>query len=146
MATRELTDEQRESLVGLMPFSEDARDEFTPDVFKKNVEEELWPVFILRPFTQAEKDKIAEVMEKVVKDPGGLDTKEIHEFTRAGIVGWRVVMNVNTGDDIEFEEDAKGSCSKKAFEKLPVATTNAIMKRENSISGLLGAEALGLSS
>lgn len=143
MARRELTEEQRQSLCGLMPFSADAVDEFTPELFSA-VDEELRPVFKLRPFTEGEKERVTDAMKRIVADPGKIDQKEIKDFARIALVGWDNVLDVATGDDIPFSADSRGACDKATFALLPSATVNAILKRVNTISGLLSAEALGL--
>jgi len=145
---RELTKEDRDALAGLLPFSAEARDEFTPEFFRV-VDEELRPVFLLRPFTQAEKDKVSDAMTKVLSQPDKVDTATITDFARWAVSGWSTVLDVATGEEIDFVE-AKAPvshevcCAKQAFEKLPRATINAILRRANQISGLLSAEALGL--
>lgn len=145
---REMSKEERDALAGLLPFSADSRDEFTPGLFDA-VPHYLRPVFMLRPYTQAEKDKVSDAMTKILTTPDKVDIAQITDFARWAVSGWRNVLDVATGDDVEFVE-AKAPvsqavcCSKEAFALLPRATINAILRRANQISGLLSAETLGL--
>lgn len=154
---RELTEEEREKLLGYFPFSIDATTEFTPEIYlqKENdvflIPDGYRPVFTLRPLDKVSYDKAAKIQleaglsykNDVAGHPSSGNTmlekqQGVRDIVRAGVVGWQDYIDIGTGKEIQF------ASTEDVFNKMPFAIVTEIFMHLLKISGLLPGERLGL--
>ena len=132
--------ETREKLDGLLPFSQDAIDKYTPALFE-DVDEKFRPVFHVRTFNRSEAEKV----KRAFKNIKATREEELIEFARRVTVNWENLIDMGTEEEIEYlaSEDGTGA-DKDTFKRLPTTTITQILKHASIISGLLDVEKLGL--
>jgi hypothetical protein len=141
MEKRILDEATRAKLAGLVPFSDDAKVEFTPAVFEnRGIDADLRPVFTLRGFRKTEKANT----RKLLKDLEKADETAFKEAARKCILAWRNLFDAGTGEEIAFEIDADGDLKREIYDRLPVTVVGQILFEIARISGLLDMDKLGL--
>lgn len=146
-------DEVKKQLIGLLPFDEEATDEYTPKPFEK-VPEEFRPVFSLRPLKPVEKERMSLYINKLSNMEGDEDrTKELsdlndkmNDIVRQCIMGVKNLYDLGTQKLIEYSADEKGGLSKDLWRKIPESVKTNIYYRVNGISGLFYSESVALRS
>ena len=139
MADRRLSEETRQQLLGLLPFSVGSTIEFTPERFG-GVEEEFRPGYTIRGFTQEESTKVKKLLRNV-KDA---NEEELNEYARMIVMGWKNIFDTGTFEEIEYKADPAGGCDKDLFKIFPDTTKGDILFYGVKISGLIDPEKLGL--
>ena len=140
MAEMRLTEEIREQMLGLVPFSADSTIEHTPDIFKKRkIPPKYTPIFTVRVFTKEEKLNAT----KVVKDS---KEEELRECVRKNTVKWENLYDAGNKNEIPFKEDLSGGADKAIFDSLPAIIVGDLLFFLVRISGLADFEKLGLKS
>ena len=149
-----MTSEERQELLGLLPFCSEAHLEYTPKPYlsKKTlpdgsevpaVPEELHPVFMIRSMTRKELDR----MKSQAKAKRLEDEVTMIDMVASVIVDWKNVLNIATDppSEIPYEKDPNGGCDRELIRKavtLPVISDIAMfMLRMN---GVISPEKLGL--
>ena len=153
MADHVMTKELREQMLGLLPFSTDAKLEYTPAPYTMKrtqadgtetdaVPEEYRPSFTLRRMTRKELD----TMKTLTKN------KKVEDDTLCDIVanivlGWENLWDLGTNQIIPYKADPNGGCDRELFRSsVPspiIADLAMCMIRMN---GILGTEHLSLKS
>jgi hypothetical protein len=149
MAEYKLDEETRKKLLTRLPFSRTATIEFTPELYltkvidakgkvtsEYEIPEEFRPVFLCRPFSREDKDKLRK-FEKA-------EESQLREIVRGNVVGYRNLWDIGTETLMEFRADAKGGMDKEQFEALPVAVQRDLFVFISGISGLSMSEKAGL--
>jgi len=140
MSELKLDEETKKSLIGLMPFSQEATTEFTPEIFKKlDIGEEFKPVFTQRSFTRKERNEMR---------AGAMTFRgsDVFKYARISVVGWRNLYDLATGNEIEFSADKDKGASKELFGLISDEIAAELFNNASKISGLLSAEKMGLRS
>ena len=137
-----LSKEQKEQLLGLLPFSNDATEEYISPIFK-NFDKKITPIFVIRPFKPKEKQKYQTLILKIAKlvnkeeklqEISGLN-QEIFELVSNCILDIKNLVDLGTmevkkpdmeDDHIKFE----------FFNELPEVLRTDIYKRVEMLSGL----------
>jgi len=150
VAELKITDDLREKLKGLMPFSQAGVIDFTPAQFlKAGLEKDQIPVFTHRCFSQAENNEyrkaISAAMNGDTYKTGELLTIQ-REFARKVLKGWKNYYDLESGKEIPFGADADGGCDKRAFEYVLDFIASAITDNAGQWSGLKPPEVEGLKS
>lgn len=138
----EITKEVKEAMLGLLPFSEDAVDEFVPARFKvrEGVPKNMIPTIRLKMLTRAEKKKAVGILKTFEKR----DEDELEEFARKKTVGWDSMHDLATGEEIKFEADDTGAAKKDVFARLNRTMVGDIFYRLVKTAGLIDLEVTGL--
>jgi hypothetical protein len=147
MEKRILTEEVRRELLGLVPFSVNSTDDFTPAVFlKKNgngefiLPEEFRPVFKIRCFTVEEKRKVTKMLVNIKEAA----EETVRESTRTVVVGWKNLFDAGSSQEIVFKPAQDGGADPELFSGIPASVAGALLFHASKISGIIDAEKLGL--
>ena len=117
---REISDEMKAKMAGLLPVTTSFTIKFTPKDYDK-IDEEFRPIFILKPWNANQMKEIAQA--------GNNEAKAI-KLIVSQIVGFQNLINLETGEEIEFSTDLK-------FEELlPKKVLLSILSEISRISGL----------
>ena len=139
---RVLDEETKRKLMGFVPFSVNATAAYTPEEFKFIKEPQYRPIFILRPFSQAEVTQMRRNSSTYTAQSTQEEISVIadlnRELVRGCIKGWANLFDAGTGEEIVFKDD------KDIFNSFPKWLTNAITDQIRRISGLSSVEDLGL--
>lgn len=144
-----ISEETRQALQGLAPFSTRSTIDFTPESYRIKrdgvyiVEESAWPVFKIRPWTKGEAGHIRKSMPKYADSR---DDSEIREYVRRAVVGWENLIDAGTGELIEYVEEQNGGASKELFDIFPSALVTDILNKSLAISGIVDMERAALKS
>ena len=125
-----MNDETRRKLSGLLPCTSDFSVWVTPDIFE-DIEDIFQPSFQVKPFNNKQLDKITKDLDMISKD----DSKAI-ALIKTQIIGWRNLILVDTGEQIEFEADTDGSIKKEQFDRLPKMVQSSLVASILNASGL----------
>jgi len=150
VAELKITDELREKLKGLMPFSQAGVIDYTPAQFlSAGLEADQIPVFTHRCFTQAENLEYREAISTAMGD-GKYKIGELlkiqREFDRKVLKGWKNYFDLESGKEIPYGADADGGCDKRAFEYVLDFIASGITENAGQWSGLKPPEAEALKS
>lgn len=147
MEKRVLTEEIRRELLGLVPFSVNSTDDFTPTMFlKKNnngeflIPEEFRPVFKIRCFTVEEKRKVTKMLINIKETA----EDNVRENTRMVVVGWRHLFDAGSNEEVVFKAAPDGGADPDLFAGIPASVAGALLFHASKISGIIDAEKLGL--
>lgn len=147
------TDEVKKQLIGLLPFDDEATEDYTPTPFDK-VPEDLRPVFVIRPLKQCERDRMSLYINKLTvmegseakqKELADLNDK-MNDIIRQCVVDVRNLYDLGTRKVIEFSSDDSGGMAKKLWQKIPESVKTNLYYRVNGISGLFYSESVALRS
>jgi hypothetical protein len=147
-------DDVKKQLIGLLPFDEDATENYTPSSFDK-VPEEFQPVFVIRPLKQLERERMSLYINKLSSMEETADTKQkeivelndkMNDIVRQCVVGMRNLYDLGNQKLIDFEADENGGLSKSIWRRIPEAVKTNIYYRVNGISGLFYSESVALRS
>ncbi len=152
MAEHRMTEEERQSLLGLLPFSVDATLDYVPKPYRVKREdgtfvlsEEYQPVFTLRHMTRKEIDTF-----KAAARAKKLESEEsLMSLVAPVVVGWRNLFDIGTlpPTEVLYKADAVSGCDRELFKaSIPVAIVNDIGVCILRMNGLVGPEVLGLES
>lgn len=117
--------ETRKKLLGLLPITSDFIHRYTPELYNE-VEEEFRPIYLLRPWKSNELKALAHIVA---------DNEDMAmEYLSKQIVGWENVLNIQTGETIDFEfED--GHISKEQMNLIPSKVIIDLLSEVTKISG-----------
>ena len=147
-----MSKEVKEKLFGLLPMSEDAREQFTPEVFTDNgIPEEYHPVFTLRQFTIGESNEIRRALAQAGTDSHAFSTKltkiahermlksdlAVRTLATKAVDDWDNFHDIHTGALIEYDETAKAV--------IPTILAGQILSRILVITGIVAEMTQGLS-
>jgi len=144
----EMTAEQREALLGALPFDSSASIEFTPD-FYDDAPDEFSPVFTLRALSKGDYKELLKALSKAAKaveDGVGADDSVTINLARKCIVGWRNLIDLGKSEEIDFESENDGGAKAELVNRLPNPVVSAILQRVIKISGLMPVDKLSLKS
>jgi hypothetical protein len=145
-----MNEEVRKQLMGLLPYSDSAREHYIPkDFVDKKIPEEFKPVFELKPWTQAEKDDmmiLIQQMDTIDKKEAHIINKKLNEGTRKAITGWKNFYDIGSGELIEYQEDKKGGADKKVWDRVPDTIKTSLYFKVGGMSGILAPEIVSLKS
>ena len=154
MAENRMTPELRAELMGLLPFSCDARDEYIPECYKVRedaddggegayiIPDEFWPTFSLRPLTRKE----LKALRQGAKAGKNIDEEErLRDLVGSAVMGWSNVIDLSDESIIEYVGDESG-CDKELFGRIPLPVVTDLAGHILRISGLTAKERMGLSS
>lgn len=140
MAEIVLTEEMRQKLLGVLPFSYDSTHEYTPSMCKvEGVPSDFIPVFMLRGLKRDECNQIKKQLKAATDE-------QCSEWVRKCLNCWRNLFDAGSGAQILFESDESGLCKKDLFNRLPQIIIEDLLTEILRISGLLDVEKLGLRS
>lgn len=149
---RRMTDELREKMLGIMPFTSDGRIDYTPPQYDV-LPEEWRPVFELRSFSEGERRAFERVLSKSRGKPSkdtvsdGIRTlEEMFECARPCVTDIRNLFDVGTNAPIEFKAADDGGVDKDLFAMIPRDVRKDVLDQVGKISGLIPQEKLGLES
>ena len=146
MTERKLTDEVREQLLGVLPFSVSSTIEHTPKTYDE-IPEEYRPVFKLRPFNKVESDAVRALMLKISTMKPLEIEKKTREQVRACLMGWENMLDIGSMQMLDYKEQAgDGGCDRDLFDIVPVSVVGDMFYFLSRMSGLLNIEKLGLNS
>lgn len=141
-----MTDEIREQLYGVLPFSQDSSVEYIPQAFK-DVPDDFRPVFILRSFTKPEENQVRRTLGRMKSDSDTVSIEsQAQDTVRKCLLGWKNLWDVGSGQTVEYESDPSGGCSKTCFERLPSLIIVDLFLYIGKISGMMDIEKKGLRS
>jgi hypothetical protein len=121
MAKRILDEETKQKLRGSLPFSSSVTIDCTLVVSDLP---DFNPVFTVRSFTKKEEDQVAinkqalPLVEATRGQIADIADKNL-EVIRDCISGWKNLVDIGTGEEIEFVASPSGGCEKIAYSKLP---------------------------
>lgn len=137
-----LTPEIKQAMLGLLPFSIDAKIEFVPERFSQRpgVPPSMIPTFILRPLAVNEKKEAL----KLVKNLSTANEEDLSERTRKNVIGWKNLFDLSTGQEMAFVADNAGAAKKELFEQVPRTIVGDILFYLVKVAGLVDIEILSL--
>ncbi len=142
-----MTDEVKKLLISRLPFSTNAVTDFTPPTYMIKddsgvllIPEEFRPVFSIRAFTKLESD----TLKKSFVNAKNNDENLIRSTARKATMGWRNMYDVGTGDEIPFEADELGQCTRALFDTLPLVVVSELLNYMSQVSGIIVSEVAGL--
>jgi hypothetical protein len=121
--------ETKKKMLGLFPVNNEFTVEFTPEEYNE-LPEEIRPVFVIKPWNEAQCKAMGKEYEK---DP---DQDSILDKVRQQVVGLKNLINLATETEVAYEEDPKGGMSKTLFSLLPILVKTAILYHLLKISGI----------
>lgn len=124
-----LDEATKDAMLGLFPVNNDFTVDFTPEEYSE-VPKEYQPVFVLKPFSDAQCKAMAKEYEK---NP---EQEKILEAVRKQIVGLKNLINLSTEEEVQFEAENDGGLSKMLYSFLPLVVKTAILYRLLRISGI----------
>ena len=140
----------REQMLGLLPFDNEAMDEYIPKDYMK-LPEKYRPVFVLKPWSQSEKEKTQLIIEKLenLKDTKSKIqiNKELNEMSRKKIFDIKNLFDVGKNtliDTSEFRDNDCNCINQKLWQMIPDTIKTTLYFRIATISGLVKNEILGL--
>jgi hypothetical protein len=144
MSDRVLPSELRAQLISKLPFSNEARDEYTPKMFELKNEDGTWkvpeeyrPTFVLRPWTRQE---ILAVRAACRKEPA--DEEGIREACRKACTGWKNLFDAGSGKEVDYSGTA--GCDRVLWDNIPSTIIEDLFTRCSKISGLMEQEKTSL--
>jgi hypothetical protein len=142
MAELRLDEATKKALIGLMPFSQAGKMDFTPALFD-NIPAKARPVFKQRSYTVAERQEYRDVIfdEKITDK-----STRLLDIVRRTVAGWDTVFDMSTGELMPFKADEDKGADKEAWGILPRVVQDALLVNVNTMSGLLPQERQGLKS
>ena len=147
MAGLKLTEEHRQALLGLMPFTQNGTIEYTPKAFEKlDIPKNKKPVFKMRAYNKDEMNRIKKMLSDIQKNENADFNNDVREFSRLSIVGWKNMFDLSTGEEMEFKKSADGSIQKEQYELVPEFIVADLYKHACVVSGLMPKEIEGLES
>ena len=147
----------RDELLKFLPMSNNAIDEFTPNL---NVPKKYLPTFKLKQLDVNGKRALGMIQTKIRRDATLLysdpsrqeilesmdvENEELLELARKYVVGWENFNDVD-GNSFVFEKDSKGDLSIECFKSISAIFQAEIVQRLQLISGLSAKEEIGLKS
>lgn len=140
MGEKRILDEAtRKKLYGYVPFSTQAKVDFTPEKFS-GVPEELRPVFQVRSLRQAEQQQLSinarSYRPDAKPEEGQAVVEKNTKIVKDCILGWSNLYDAATGEEIEFVDGNK--------DVLPAWIIASILEFVRKISGLYEPEELSL--
>lgn len=143
MESVKMTDEIRQKLLGIAPFSTDSTVSYTPPRYQiAELPKEFTPIFQVKSLTRSEKDQA----QKMVSDMSKVSDAEVREFVRKKIAGWENLYDAGTKEKIEFFADGDGVASKEVFDRIPDNACGELIFYVIKISGLFKSDKLSLMS
>jgi hypothetical protein len=162
-----MTPEMRKELAGYLPFSQNATIDIIPEIYLKKraiwnkekgefvdtdedvVPAEFRPTFTVRCFNRAEHDKAKKLLleyrnEKTTDERKSQIEDESRGLVRMVVKGLTNLIDIGSGETIEYKADPDGGCDKGIFERLFDGTISNLLEFVNRISGLLPGERLSL--
>lgn len=141
-----ISPEDREKLLGILPFDNDATEAFTPEIFNK-FPKEIHPRYIIRPFKSNEKEydiKYSLKMSRIIEKDKAYNAEKILPIQKdiMKIVS-KALIDVENNVEIksmEIKEVPKedGHVSTEYFlDKIPTVIQNEIYRRIEQISGMI---------
>jgi len=149
MAEKRMTPEEKQSLLGLLPFSDQATLEYTPAPYKKKREDgtyaipqKYWPVFTLRTMARKEIEELRQVSKTKQ-----MDDDDLRHVLCKVVVGCSFDVAATTEKPIEYKAAEGGGADYDLFYKaVPAAALADLSIASMKMSGLVAAETLGLGS
>ena len=138
-----LTDDIREKMLGIMPFSDAELIEFEPPQFKeRGIPEEFTPVFTVKALNMQEKKQI----ERLSLGGGTPNADKLKSIVRSHITNWRNLYDAAKRVEIPYEAESNGIPKADLFNKIPDTIVTGIFQFILKISGLIEGEKQGLAS
>jgi hypothetical protein len=135
MEKRILTPEVKAKMMGFAPVSNKTGVPFIPEEFLKDKDlKELAPVYYQRSWTEKERTDVL----AATRDDTKWNENVMVELARITIVNMDNVIDIGSGETIEFIPDENGSLSKDLFNKIPFAMQAKLFFSAQKISGLGG--------
>jgi hypothetical protein len=132
MQARVLTDEIRKKLLGFNPVSQEKGIAFTPEHYLKDPDlKPFAPVFRQRPWTQNEMNEMQAVIQQ-----GQFTNDTMKEMARVTVLGFENLLDLATGQEIEFAADDRGAPRKDVFQRWPAKLQFALFYHAQAMSGL----------
>lgn len=136
-----MSDEVKKQLLGILPFSADATEKFTPSSFDK-INEQFKPVFELKPMNKKNKDEMiifqSQDVDKLTPKEKILLNDKMNNCIRMSVVGIENLYDLGINKLIEFETDKnKDCCSNKLWERIPSTIRSNLYFKVSIISGLM---------
>ena len=137
----EFTNEEREALIGALPFDNSAIYNYTPDKFSE-LPERIRPIFKLTPLSKQESDLLIKEMSK---DDAGND-EFYYNVAAKHVKGWDNYIDIGTMEKIPYVASDSGGCSMDLINKMPkylvIDITHCLMR----ISCLMPVDKISLKS
>lgn len=127
---REMTEEVKRLMAGLLPCGNDWTIDYTPEAYK-DMPDEFKPVFTLKPYSSKE---LKDVIAKTQTLKGDALDKYAHNVVKEHIKSWSNFIDISTQEDIEFDVDDKGILKQELYEVIPVIIQTQLMSRLTEIS------------
>ena len=141
MEKRILTEEVRNKLLGVLPFSANATILYTPKSIKSlDIPEDTKAVFTVRGFNKAEKD---EVITKL-KNLSNVSYEDIIKTIKPCVTGMVNMFDAGTMEEIVFKHDFDNTISMEILSQLPKTIIDSIFNYLIKISGIMDVDKLGL--
>lgn len=99
-----LTPELQEKLARCTPVNPKMEFKFVPEIYRKEVSKDLWPVFFLKGLSSSEAMQGDFYAEKDGKQSIVYGKYFLHYF-RHGVTGWKNWVNPKTGEEIGFKSE-----------------------------------------
>lgn len=141
MGEKILTEELREEMFGLLPFSASETFTYVPKCFEK-FPEELRPIFTLRSVEDTAKKRMFTLLKAGDKIPD----EQFREVTRKYVVGWEQLYDLGTMEVIPYEVDEDGGAKKVLFASIPSKVVGEVLAHLSRVSGLTDIEREALTS
>ncbi len=146
MSDHRMPEDIRKRALHKLPFLRSSTYEFTPEWYKTRllgedgsetdeyeIPVEYQPIFILRPLSVSDKQKITE------------KTDTIEELVRSNVIGFRRMYNTSDGQEMIFEKDPNSDgMAKDQFQYMANTTIIEIVNMLMKLSGLSSADRSGL--
>ena len=141
MTKRILDEETRKQLLSYLPFSCEARIDFTPKKCAGIKDTEFRPIFQVRSMKEAEvrqyqKNTFGYFKDNLTREESASVSDKNEQIMQGCILGWTNLYDVGTGEEIAYDP--------KAYGRLPQYMRNELMEFILQISGLSLMESLSL--
>lgn len=136
-----LTRQQKEKLIGFLPFSTDATEEYIPGfLLEMDIEKEFLPIFILRPMKVIERNEWDSLSRKTIKalenpEELGVINEKLNKLAAKCVLGIKNLVDLAKQNIVE-PEIIDGHVSYEFFKGMPKALINDINDRLLRISGI----------
>jgi hypothetical protein len=137
-----LTDEIRDKLLGVAPFSIDSTYDYISKYHKslKDLPESFIPVFTISPFNKEEKERVSKILK-----PGGkeLENAELRNILKPKIKGFKNLFDLGTKEEIKFVME-NGVITQSIYDRITDNICSDLLTQVIRISGLLDVDRLAL--
>ena len=131
----------REKFLAVLPFSQDAVSDYTPDFFKRNdLPDDFTPIFSIRVPNNKEKKDLKKTLPKWPSMDSLVVEEECNVWLDKLVLGWKNLFDSGNGEEIIYDTER----SMEQISMLPDILRSSLITHVWKITGLLDPAKLGL--